>query len=256
MLSRAQARLIHGLRRRKLREAEGMFLAEGVRVIEDLLASSVVPRLAVVADRLRETDRGRALESALERRCEVRRVDGPTLRRLAATDTPQGVLVVARIPRHELAALDVGGAATVLVLDGVQDPGNVGTLVRTAEAFGAVCVAALSGTADPWNAKVVRAAAGSSFRMPIVRPEIEALLEWLRERGFATYAADAAGEPVDALAPPARTALVVGNEGAGLRPAVTAAVDKRVAVPIRGPTESLNVAVAAGILLFFLSRSG
>lgn len=256
MLSRSERKLLRGLHRRKTREAEGLFLAEGVRTVEELVASSVVLRLALVSERLRQTERGRALERALEAACGTRDVDDGTLEALAGTETPQGVLVAAETPVRELASIEVAGAATVLVLDAVQDPGNVGTLVRTAEAFGAAFIAVLPGTADPWNAKVVRAAAGSSFRVPIVRAGPDALVEWLHARGFAIIGADAAGEPIDAHEPPQRAALAVGNEGAGLGPTLADALDARVAVPIRGPTESLNVAVAAGILLYLLSRSG
>lgn len=203
MLSRAQISLIQGLKRRKIREKEGLFLAEGVRVVEDLAASGLDLRLAVVA-------------SSLE-------------------DTPRG--------------------ATVLVLDGVQDPGNFGTMLRTADALGAAFVACLPGTVDPWNPKAVRAAAGSSFRQPAVQIDPEPLAEWLRARGFALLGADAAGEPVEAAPLPPRSALVVGNEGTGLAPRTRAVLDRLVSVPIRGDAESLNVAIAAAILLYVLTRS-
>lgn len=254
MLSRSEVKLVRGLKRRKVREAEGLFLAEGVRVVEELLDAGVALRFAVVSSPLEDSERGRALADALAGRCPLHRVGPAELAELAGTETPQGVLVVAAIPRAELNALEVHGRATVLVLDAVQDPGNFGTLVRSAEALGVVAVAALPGTVDPWNPKAVRSAAGASFRIPIVQVNLEDLLEWLSSGGFTFYGAEADGEPVDRLELAQRAALAVGNEGAGLSAAVRAAADALVAVPIRGRAESLNVAVAAGILLYELTR--
>lgn len=255
MLSRAQISLIQGLKRRKIREKEGLFLAEGVRVVEDLAASGLDLRLAVVASSLEDTPRGAALARTLRAACTTVEVSDAELARLAATETPQGVLVLARAPEWTLDDRVIEGDATVLVLDGVQDPGNFGTMLRTADALGAAFVACLPGTVDPWNPKAVRAAAGSSFRQPAVQIDPEPLAEWLRARGFALLGADAAGEPVEAAPLPPRSALVVGNEGTGLAPRTRAVLDRLVSVPIRGDAESLNVAIAAAILLYVLTRS-
>lgn len=251
MLSRAEERLVQSLARRKVREREGRFVAEGVRVVEELLSAGLVPELALVSPTLEETERGRHLAQALHGPA-LRRVGDGELARLADTETPQGVLVVARVPHAELS--DVGReGGPALVLDGVQDPGNFGTLLRTAAAFGAAAVVALPGTVDPWNPKAVRATAGMCFRVPIMQTVPEALLSWAGQRGFTLLGADAGGTPVDAVAVPERLALVVGNEGAGLSPEVAAGVAFRVAIPMRA-AESLNVAVAAGILLYLMTR--
>ncbi len=253
-LSRTEERLIRGLHRRKEREAENLFLAEGVRVVEELLDSGLELRLAATSPTLAAGERGRTLLAALRHRTTVRQVDDRTLSALAGTQTPQGVLVVAQVPRPTLAELELPAAATILVLDGVQDPGNFGTLVRTADALGAAAVIALPGTVDPWNAKSVRATAGAAFRIPIVVTEIGPLLDWLGEQGCTIYGA--AAEGLDASQTPLaeRAALIVGNEGAGINPAAREAVDTLLAVPIERHAESLNVAVAAGILLFLLTR--
>lgn len=253
MLKAAEAKIVRGLKRRKMREAEGLFLAEGVRVAEELLRSGIDLRLAVVAPSLEDTSRGRALHEALRALAAYRRVSEAELARLADTSTPQGVVLVGAIPRATLDDIEAG-AGPLLVLDGVQDPGNVGTLVRAADAFGAGAVIALPGTADPWNPKVVRAAAGSLFRVPVIQAEREALLGWLRARRTALYVADVRGPAIEDLALPARPALVLGNEGAGVDETLARAADGTVAVPIRGGAESLNVAMAGSILLYLLSR--
>ncbi|NIP80535.1 MAG: RNA methyltransferase, partial [Gemmatimonadetes bacterium] len=131
MVSRAERKRIRGLARRRQREAEGLFLAEGVRVVEELLASTIVPRLALISSTLEDTERGRALGSRLRAGVECRTVGAGELNELAQTRTNQGVLVVAEIPGAELGALEpAGSASALLALDEVQDPGNLGTLVR------------------------------------------------------------------------------------------------------------------------------
>lgn len=237
-----------------MREAEGLFLAEGVRVVEELVAAGLSLRLALASPALEAGERGRALLGALEARAPVRRVEDRVLESLAGTESPQGVLVVAEIPHRELDEIRVEGDATVLVLDAVQDPGNFGTLVRTAAAFGVEMVAALPGTVDPWNPKAVRAAAGASFRTPIVQTIAPALVDWLRRHGFTIYGAEAGGIDVGGIRVPNRCALVVGNEGAGLGPAMREAADALIAVPVAEHVESLNVGVAAGVLLYLLTR--
>jgi len=253
--TRAELRILRGLKRRKFREAERLFAAEGVRVVEELLDSGIDLVFALGSPSLEDTARGRALAARLAAAGVLRRTDDATLAAHADTESPQGVIAVARIPDHSLAALEVRGPAVALVLDGVQDPGNLGTLLRTAEAFAALFAAALPGTADPWNAKSVRAAAGALFRLPTVRTSADELLEWLDRHGFTLYGSDPRGTPADAIEPAQRAALAVGNEGAGLSPRIREAAAVTLAVPIRGRAESLNVAVAAGILLYVLTRT-
>lgn len=252
-LSRAESARLRALGRRKNRDEEGRFVAEGIRVVEELLRAGIGIDMAVISPALEETARGRQLAERLE---------GPALRRagrgelgeLADTRTSQGVLVVAETPSPTLDSVVPGPRSVALVLDGVQDPGNLGTLVRSAAAFGVAMLACLPGTVDPWNPKAVRASAGALFRLPVVRPDADALEAWLGEREFLTLGADAAGVPVSDVNRPGRVTLVVGNEGAGLGEAMRRRCDRLVAVPMPGGTESLNVAVAAGILLYELTR--
>lgn len=243
------------LQRRRIRETEGQFLAEGVRVVEDLLGSSVPVRWVAVSSSLGDTERGRALlEEVARRGLPLRVLSDAEFERHASTDSPQGVIAVADIPRWSLDDLATGTAPApvVLVLDAVQDPGNFGTLVRSAEALGAAGAIALPGTVDPWNPKAVRAAVGSSFRHPIVTATWEEARDWLRESGFRILAAEAGGVAVRGGEGP--VGLVVGNEGAGISVRVLQDADGRVGIPLRGRAESLNVAAAAAILLYELTR--
>ena len=253
-LSAREQKLLRGLARRKVRASEGCFLAEGVRVVEDLLASPLRTRLLVASSTLEDSDRGAALlQTAMCAGVPVRRVEQTLFAQFAETETPQGVLAVAEMPRADLAALLEGnGDAVLLALDGVQDPGNFGVLVRTAEALGARGVIALPGTVDPWNPKAVRSAVGSSFRVPIASAEWPELAEAARGAGFQVLASAAGGEPLGT--PPGRALLVMGNEGAGVSAEALAHADRVVGIPLRGRAESLNVAAAAAILLHELLR--
>ena len=183
--------------------------------------------------------------------------------RLSDTRTPQGCFAVMRdrVPASGVAIAELlGGLAgesptagrttTVLALDGVQDPGNAGALIRVAAAFGVDLVLAGPGTADPVQPKVVRTATGAWFRVPMARSaDLAADLSGLAQAGFAVLGASPAGESVWVAKAPLRRVLVLGSEGGGFSPAVDAIIGEQVGVPIAAGVESLNVAVAAGVVL-------
>ncbi|HET7275921.1 MAG TPA: RNA methyltransferase [Longimicrobiaceae bacterium] len=257
MLSIRDRKLLTALERRKAREREGAFRAEGVRVVEDLLASDLTVRWVVSSPGLKASKRGERLVAQVEERgIRNHQISETELESLADTVTPQGIIAVGEIPQRDLARLAaiLAGDAVILVLDAVQDPGNFGTLVRTADAVGASAVIALPGTVDSWNSKSVRAAAGSLFRLPIVRTTWPELLPWLRQEDFRVLASSAEGDPISQVGDIRRVALVVGNEGAGISDEIFANADRGVGVPLRGHAESLNVTAAAAILLYELLR--
>lgn len=257
VLSAAESRRVRELHRRRGREREGLFLAEGVRVVEELLDADIVLRLALISPSLEDTPRGARLQARLGARLEeagqVRRVPDAELRGLADTATTQGVLVVAETPAATLEAVRPAGTSVVLVLEGVQDPGNLGTLARSGAAFGCEALVCLPGTVDPWNPKAVRGSAGALFRQPVVRTSPDELEEWLTRHDYLLVGADAAGASIQSSRLPGRVALVLGNEGAGLSEEIRVRCERLVSVPMRGGTESLNVAVAGAILLYELT---
>jgi TrmH family RNA methyltransferase len=255
MLSRAQAGRVRALHRRKGREESGEFLVEGVRLVEDLIASPVVPCLALISPSLEDTGRGRELAARIRAVTATAEVSDAELGQLATTETTQGIVAVAAIPRAALSDVTLDERSLIIVLDAVQDPGNFGTIVRSADAFGAAMIAALPGTVDPWNPKAVRSAAGSSLRIPIVETKLDALLDHLRAHGGTLLGADMHGVSVEHAVHGGPVALALGNEGAGLGEVVREACDQLVSVPIGDAAESLNVGVAAGILMYLLSRS-
>lgn len=242
--------LARDLRRRKARERQGLFVAEGVRAVEELLRSPLELVGALAAPSLTSSERGAALASALAARVvECITVSDQDFASAADTETPQGILAIGRIPSREVESVTLPTVARLLVLDGVQDPGNVGTIIRTAEALGATATLALPGTVDLWNAKVVRSSMGALFHHPAVLCDTERCREFLSAHGVTLWAADAGGESPRGESAPARLALALGNEGSGLSEFVTGLASRTVAIPIAGGIESLNVAVSAGILL-------
>ena len=240
------------LQRRKARERSGRFVAEGLRTVEELLHSGLPVDGILAAETALESPRAAAvLATAAARGLPVLTVSPREFESAAGTEAPQGLLAVASAPAWSLDALPTS-RLRLLVLDAVQDPGNVGTILRTAAAFDVSATIALPGTVDLWNAKVVRSAMGSHFVHPTITCTADALAAFLSERGVPLWGADAAGIPIPQVSVPAQWALAVGNEGAGLSPAVQPLLAATVALPISAAVESLNVAVATGILLFAL----
>jgi TrmH family RNA methyltransferase len=250
--------MIRDLHRRRGRERRGLALAEGVRLVEEALGAGVAVRGAAISPALEGTTRGRALKTALEQRhVRIEPVSEAELEELADTEHPQGVVAVIEPRRWALADIAAAPGSPVVVLDGVQDPGNVGTILRSALGLGAAGLVALKGTAELTNPKVVRGSMGALFRLPAVSSDAEEYLGWAAARGVETWVTSADGAPLRRGAGgghPAPVALVLGNEGAGVSPPLQAAAKRRVAIPLAAGVESLNVAVAAGILLHEVAR--
>lgn len=254
MPSRSQATRWRALKRRKGREEHGLFIAEGPRVIAELLRSpSTVRHLLHTSEAAADPAAAELLRQARDGGVEVEEVAVAELAEFADTVNPQGLLAVAEIPRRSREQL----GDRLLILDAVQDPGNAGTLLRTAEALALEGVLSMPGTVDIWNPKVVRASAGSAFRIPVLDSEWEETATWLEETDTVVWVADASGDPVNArTSVPDRLALVLGNESRGASEQAGRIASRRVAVPLRGPVESLNVAVAAAILMDRLFSRG
>lgn len=242
--------LARDLQRRKGRERRSLFLAEGVRAVEELVRSDLSVRGVLVTPQLLKSARGSSLEASIVARgITIEQVSEGDLATASDTDSPQGVLGIAETPEHDLASIRTGGIARLVVLDGLQDPGNAGTILRTAAALGARAVIALTGTVDLWNPKVVRGAMGVHFRLPVVHATHEELFGFLDRDAIALWGAAADGEGIGARPAPDRLAIALGNEGVGLGDALRERCERLVSIPIEPAVESLNVAVAAGIIL-------
>ena len=194
---------------------------------------------------------------------EVLRLADDVFSSAVDTQSPQGIAALIEPPQcewntilvHLTALLTTGHAPLLLIAAGLQDPGNLGTLIRSAEAFAATAVLTTSGTVSPWNQKALRASAGSVFRVPVISTQTDDLNQ-LKSRGIRLLAAVApeasSSSAILDLAQP--TALMIGNEGNGLSSDLLALADARISIPTPGPVESLNAAIAGSLLLYEASR--
>lgn len=250
------ARKLHD---RRQRAAGGLTLVEGPHAVEVALACGVRVREAFVTEAVAVAG---ALPAALtEAGAPIRTVTEPVLARLADTRTPQGVVAVAEIPATSLDTVLAGAPRLLAVLAEVGDPGNLGTVARTADAAGVDAVVLTAGSADPWSGKAIRASAGSLFAVPVVDgADPVDVTTRLRDAGLAVLVTAADGEAdlddlIDAGALRRPTAWVFGNEARGVPAAVAALADHRVRIPMAGRAESLNLAAAAAICLYASARA-
>ncbi len=229
---------------RKYRRAYGEFLCEGPKMLAEAEHWDFVPRTILSCDEgLLQQWAGRAARVAL--------VDADLLAYAADTETPQRVIFTCSIPD----AVGELPGRRLLVLDGVQDPGNVGTIWRTADAFGADALVLLNGCADPWSPKVVRSTMGACFRLPVVSCTPDELAEELRAKSIPLYATALREDTVDIRgADLRRAAVVIGSEGRGVSDGVLERCELTLKIPMRERCESLNAAMAAGIVLWEACR--
>lgn len=232
---------------RKDRRHERLFVVEGLRLVEEALRSGADVDIAVYnPEQLVATERGQALLATIERLRNAHVAPPEVIAAVSETVTPQGVVAAVRWP-----ALEPVTRGMQLVLDALQDPGNVGTLLRTAEATGVARVICIGGTADVYSPKVVRAAMGAHFRLPIVQDvSWEAAPELLSDADNIYAAAAAATMPYYAADWRQPSAVIVGNEANGVSAAGLAIATKQISIPMAAAVESLNAAVAGSVILF------
>lgn len=238
---------------RRQRQKQGRFVAEGVRLGEMAAASGWPLCYALYTAELASTPRGAQLLATLRQNgCSCYETSQQAFAKASVTATPQGILIVMGQRQQTLADLPEQERPFYLVLDGLQDPGNVGTIIRTADAAGADAVLCLRGTADIYEDKTVRATMGSLFHLPVVNGLTpEDLQNFVTTRGLQLYATalDSTAQPHFACDFTRGTAVVLGNEGNGVSPAVLALAQKCY-IPMYGAAESLNAATAATIVTY------
>jgi RNA methyltransferase, TrmH family len=249
--------LVRRLRSLKEKSDGELCLVEGPKLLREALSAGIELVEIAAGPRWEKAPASQTLLGELrERGLKVRSLADDILDSLSETETSQGVLALARRPVFGESTLASPSTDLLVVAVGMQNPGNVGGLLRSAEAAGATGAYLTEGTADPFSWKALRGSMGSAFRLPHVRGgEAEATLKRLRARGLQIVATVAeSGAPYTSVRFDLPTALVFGSEGPGLSPALLGHTDARVTIPLRPPVESLNVGVAAGILLFEAAR--
>lgn len=249
-LQNGMVKLATSLKQKKYRDKEGLFLAEGVRIVEDIVSVGGEIQ-AVLYDAELQNERIEVLLSSLD--ASVRRiaVTPEVYRKIQATEESQGIVAIVKQKKWTLADI-AGGCVHLAVLDRVQDPGNIGTIIRTSEAAGWDGVLVLRGSADIYSPKVVRSTMGTMLHLPVVRGLDEnELMNFVRERAIRLYATSVVeSKTYDDCDFTQSAAVVFGNEGAGVSEALLASADERIHIPLYGRVESINVAAAAAVICF------
>lgn len=240
--------------RAKERKKEGVFVAEGFKMLGEA-PTDLIREIYLTQEALERLMKQEELRYKLDR-TGYETVSEEVFAKISDTQTPQGVLTVLSQPRYCLEDLLLEENPLLLILEDIQDPGNLGTMMRTAEGAGVSGIIMTSGTADLFNPKTIRATMGSVYRVPYyITADLLPLLKKLRLAGISTYAAHLQGESIyDSCSFRQPTAFLIGNEGAGLCDETAKAADYYLKIPMEGQVESLNAAVSAAILMYEAHR--
>ena len=234
------------LREKKLREEEGLFAVEGAKLCLEALSAGITPRWALVS----ETAGEKFVEAVgeIEQSCAVTVVSDDVYGYLSEQKSPQGIFLAGEILDKSVNLDRILSSDKILLLDCVQDSGNLGTMLRTAEALGIGGVLLGEGCADVWSPKTLRASMGSAFRLPACLMDTAAAVTAARDKGFAVYAAmlDETAHKLGSFSFPKKSAVVIGNEGHGVSQEA-AELCQKLYIPIQG-AESLNAAAACAII--------
>jgi TrmH family RNA methyltransferase len=248
-----QHSIVQAFRQAARGEGERVLL-DGWHLLHEAVAAHLEIAVVAVAGPPPST-RDEVLVEGLGRQCDVFTVTSAVMDAMSPVKTPTGVVALAARQTNPLARLLAPGPALVVIAADVQDPGNVGAITRSVEAGGGTGVVFAGVSADPWGWKALRAAMGSTFRLPVRSAPLAATLDELRQEHLRVIATVPRGgtslHDVDWRAP---AAIVLGGEGAGLDAEIVADADERVSIPMRAPVESLNVAVAAALLVYEARR--
>jgi|YNPBryunderm2012_1023409.scaffolds.fasta_scaffold04221_3 TrmH family RNA methyltransferase len=249
-LSKARLQALSRLHLRRHRDKERRFLAEGIRIVRELLTSPYSVEL-LVCTKEAETDHSELIATFRMRGVPCVIARDSDFVRLADTSSPQGLLaVVAYPPTNTPPEL---GAASWVALNGINDPGNAGTIVRTAHWFGYAGIVLSRGSIDRYQPKFVRATMGALFHLAVIETELEPFLDHARRTHRIIGAVSHSGIPLEQYAPPAQPhVLIIGSEAHGLSCTVEERLDDRITIPSKNHFDSLNAAVAAGIVMYHL----
>lgn len=243
MITSLQNERVKGWRKlhnRKERWSSGLFFIEGYHLVEAACQSDFEIIEIIIQE-----------NNSIPDYCSshsITRVTKRVFKHITETETPQGIAAVVKIKQKKYERKD-----QVLLIDGIQDPGNLGTIIRTADAAGFSLIVLGDGTVDMYNDKVLRATQGSIFHVPIIQANLNEKISILKNDGFTVWATglnDAIN--YNDVSPKEKMALILGNEGAGVQSELMALADEVVNIPIYGSAESLNVSIAAGILMYYI----
>jgi RNA methyltransferase, TrmH family len=239
----------------KNRGKDTRFLIEGEHLIQMGINAGIFFEEVFFTESFRMKEGQNILKQLSIRAAKNFEITDHVLRKISDTETPQGILAVVSHSRLLLEELQLPEKPLVVLADGISEPGNLGAIIRTADAAGAHAIAILPGTCDPYNQKTIRATAGSLFNIPIVQSGLDELLNWLNSHEI-SLAVTAAGDGTAVFKADLDRAVAVafGNEASGVRNELTTKADVSLRIPIYGKAESLNVAAAAAVILYEAAR--
>ncbi|MFQ5808585.1 MAG: TrmH family RNA methyltransferase [Armatimonadota bacterium] len=251
-----RVKLYRALAQRKFREREGAFVLDGVLQVAGAIESGLRLRDVFWCDALLVSEHGRAVLAELEPDTPPQEVSEHVFRALSDRTEPQGLAAVAERPHVRPVDIALSPDGVLLALEDMRDPGNLGAIVRAADAAGADGVVLLGHCVDPYDPKVVRATMGSIFHVPVAEAsDVAEFTEWARDQDMRIYAASTRGERMHFETDFAgRTAFLIGNEARGLSAEALESADAIIRIPMLGRAESLNAAAAASILVYEVVR--
>ncbi len=240
----------------KHRKNERAFLIEGVKMVEEALRDKAAVTMVVAATSLVQHHGKGVLKLAESRPSDIIWISDKLMDVISESKTPQPLMAVVTIREHDEDELFAHSSKLIVVAHQLQDPGNLGTIIRTAEAVGAAGIVLSPNTVDPFSAKAVRASMGSILRLPVIRiGEVSIFIQVCKQKGFQVAATVLTGDKthfdVDLKKP---TVIILGQEGAGLPQDIMDSVDVRVRIPIAETIDSLNVATSAAVILYEAMR--
>ena len=232
---------------------EGHCAIEGVRMVEEALRSGL--QMRAICFSASGKIRAERILNQVSKKTETLLLPDEIFNSAVETEHSQGVAALVKVPQFGPEELVSAPSPLIMVCAGIQDPGNLGTIIRSAEAFGTSGLILTEKSVSQWNAKVVRSSAGSVFRLPIVRMRSEEVLKFLQQQGIRSAAAVARnGSEIQEFDFTASIAVFIGNEGAGLPREVLSKTESRICIPQSEPLESLNAGIAASIILYEVMR--
>ncbi|WP_078413990.1 TrmH family RNA methyltransferase [Priestia abyssalis] len=239
-----QVKVWKKLHTKKERDKNGLFLVEGYHLVEEALRTKQAVKELIVSEEV-SIPSGWNVDDV-----SITVVANDIMKAISDTETPQGMAAVCYQQKNDEIP---EGLNKILLIDSVQDPGNLGAMLRTADAAGVELVVVGAGSVDLYNSKVIRSTQGAIFHLPIIKGQLEEIIPILKNRGISIYGTSLKdAKPYMDVQPSHSFALLVGNEGSGVADSLLKQTDENLYIPIYGKSESLNVAVAAGILLYYL----
>ena len=251
--SNSKIKYLRSLYQKKYRRKHNQFVLEGVRLIEEAIQEEISLSYIFYSDYLLRNQRGEELLAQLKKQgVELYQIEDDLLQQVADTISPQGILAIADKVDYELMDILTGQEKLILLLDQIQDPGNLGTIIRTADAAGVDAIITTKGTVSLYNQKTIRSTMGSFFRTPVTKVnELEEFRKRILESDFNIVVADIAGEKyhfeIDYLS---STIIIMGNEGHGPSQELIDLADTAIKIPLAGGAESLNVAMATSVITY------